>query len=82
MDQALKGLDPTIAAERVASGSFTLENHWTSGEALNRIHAQKWNYMVLQDQSQEPVTTPAKFREYAAKLANEIRATGAGRSSS
>ncbi len=68
---------PTIAAERIAPGGYTLADHWNSGQALNRIRAQKWNYVVLQDQSQEPVTGRAKFDEFAGKFASEIRASGA-----
>jgi hypothetical protein len=77
MDQALKGLDPSIAAGRIAPGGYTLENHWNGGEALNAIHSRKWNYVVLQDQSQAPVTNPAEFLAYAGKFGNEIKAAGA-----
>jgi hypothetical protein len=77
VDQALKGLDPTIAAERLAPGGYTLADHWNSGQAVSRIHAEKWNYVVLQDQSQEPVTAPGQFSEYAGRLANEIVQSGA-----
>src|SRR5512142_2620843 len=36
VDQALQGLEPSIAAERVARGGYTLENHWGDGPALSR----------------------------------------------
>ena len=77
LDQALKGLDPSIAAERIARGGYTLADHWNGGQAVSRIHAQKWNYVVLQDQSQEPVTAPQNFDIYAGKFANEIVQSGA-----
>ncbi len=77
VDQALKGLDPSIAAERIAPGGYTLQDHWNGGEALNAIRSQKWNYVVLQDQSQSPVTNQTEFLTYASKFGNEIKATGA-----
>ncbi len=77
VDQVLKGLEPSIDAERIAPGGYALEDHWNSRQAVTRIHAQKWNFVVLQDQSQEPVTAPAKFSEYAGKFANEIAQSGA-----
>ena len=76
-DQALKGLDPSIAAARIAPGGYTLADHWNGGQAISRIHAEKWNFVVLQDQSQEPVTDPARFSEYAGKFATEIVQSGA-----
>ena len=77
VDQALRGLAPSVAVERLASAGYTLADHWDGPHALKSIHAQKWDYVVMQDQSQAPVLARAAFIEYAGKFANEIRAAGA-----
>lgn len=77
LDLELKGLDTSIAAQRIAVGGYTLQDHWNSGEALQALGAQKWDFVVLQEQSQTAVTGHALFAQYAAKFVQAIRAAGA-----
>jgi hypothetical protein len=77
VDQVVKGLDPSIAVERQAVGGYSLQDHWNDGHALIAIRAQKWNFVVLQEQSQLPVTTQAQFIQYVGRFSKEIKANGA-----
>ena len=76
VDQEMKGLDPSLQVRRVAVGGYTLKDHWNAGDALSAIREAKWDYVVLQDQSQIPVISTAQFVEYAAKFDREVRQTG------
>jgi hypothetical protein len=78
VDQQLAGLDTSIEVRRLATGGYTLKDHWNGGEALAAIRGAHWNYVVLQEQSQTPVTGQAVFLEYAAKFDTAIRSAGAG----
>ncbi len=77
VDQQLKGLAPTMAASEIAVGGYTLENHWNDSNTISAIRSEKWDYVVLQEQSQTPVSDPAKFGQYAEKLNAEIKNDGA-----
>ncbi|HTP00754.1 MAG TPA: DUF4886 domain-containing protein [Anaerolineales bacterium] len=77
LGKVLQGLDPTIEAQEAAYGGYTLKDHWEKGAALQLIRGSKWDYVVLQEQSQTPVGDPALFTEYAARLGSEIKTAGA-----
>ncbi len=44
---------------------------------MSAIKGQQWNFVVLQEQSQLPVTAQTQFIQYASKFSNEIKAVGA-----
>ena len=77
LDKQLEGLAPSTETERIASGGYTLEKHWTDGNALQKIREGKWNYVVLQEQSQVPVINQPRFYEFARMFDAEIRRSGA-----
>jgi hypothetical protein len=77
LDKQLKGLAPSTETASLAVGGYTLERHWTDGKALEKIHEGGWDYVVLQEQSQTPVTGKEKFYEFARKFDEEIRRSGA-----
>ena len=77
LDQQLKGLAPNTDAARISPGGFTLQNHWETAGTLDTIRSGKWDVVVLQDQSQNPVTNYYNFYEYAQKLNSEVRNSGA-----
>ena len=77
VDQQVKRLAPSIAVTRLAISGYRLQDHWNDAATLRAIRGQKWNYVVLQEQSQTPVSDPANFTQYAAMLNNEIKLTGA-----
>jgi len=46
------GPDPVdIDSEMISEGGQTLEGHWLEGKAQREIHAKRWDYVVLQEQS-------------------------------
>lgn len=77
LDKQLKGLAPSAETECIAIGGYRLENHWNNGNALRRIRETKWDYVVLQEQSQIPVINQKQFHDFAGKFDEEIRRTGA-----
>ena len=77
VDQQLKDLAPSVAVSQVAVGGYRLQDHWNSIATLSTIRSEKWNYVVLQEQSQTPVSDQGNFITYAGKLNNEIKLSGA-----
>lgn len=77
LDKQLKGLAPSTETVCIAAGGYTLEKHWTDGNAARMIREGKWDYVVLQEQSQIPVINQKKFYDYARKFDEEIRRSGA-----
>ena len=70
------GLRP-LGFEQETPGGCTLEQHWKSGKALTLIRSRRWDYVVLQDQSQAPLLNRKSMNEYAQKFDAEIRKQGA-----
>lgn len=58
-------------------GGCTLEKHWKDGKALTQIQASRWDFVVLQEQSQFPLINRASMIEYGKKLDAEIKKQGA-----
>jgi len=77
IDAELARLEPSCATSSVTAGGATLQQQWTTGQALQAIRSGHWDYVVLQEQSQTPVIAQALFRDYAARFAQAIRASGA-----
>lgn len=77
IDKQIEGLAPASQTQRLAVGGYTLENHWNDSNTLQAIRAEGWDYVVLQEQSQTPVSDRNKFFEFARKLNAEIIAHGA-----
>lgn len=76
MDTHLRGMAPGTLTEVVAGGGYTLEGHWNDGKAPAEIRKGKWDFVVLQEQSQRPVLERAAFLDYARKLDAEVRKSG------
>lgn len=63
--------------ERETPGGCTFEKHWKDGKALAKIQSRKWDYVVLQDNSQGPLTKRASMFDHAKKFDAEIKKQGA-----
>ncbi len=66
-----------IAAESVTVGGATLQSHWESTGAQARVREARWDAVVLQGQSVEPLWQPAVFGAHADRfgaLATEVSA--------
>jgi len=77
LDKQLEELAPSTETDRIALSGYTLEKHWTEGNALKKIREGKWDYVVLQEQSQAPIINQRKFYEFARMFDEEIRRSGA-----
>ena len=81
------GAGPTISTRMVVHGGWTLKEHLDSGEALGVLRKGKWDYVVVQEQSDlgapfvingiPRVSSDAFFKPSAARWAAEIRRAGA-----
>jgi hypothetical protein len=77
IDKQIEGLAPFSETARFDVGGYTLENHWNEGKAVASIQTGKWNYVVLQEQSQTPVSNKSNFFEAVRKFDREIKRSGA-----
>jgi hypothetical protein len=77
LDKELEALAPGTVTARVVAGGYTLEQHWNEGKALQKLRERKWDYVVLQEQSQTPVFDARKYHDYARRFDEEIRRSGA-----
>ncbi len=59
--------------QKIAVGSYTLEAHFGDPLTINKIGSDKWNTVVLQEQSTRPINNPDLFLLYAQKLDAEIK---------
>jgi hypothetical protein len=81
------GHQAKVVTRMEAPGGWRLKDHWEKGAALKALHEDKWNYVVLQEQStlgmnyfldgRPRVPGDELFSPYARKWAAEIRRTGA-----
>lgn len=67
----------TLIFDMSAPGGYTLEQHSTDATTLAKIASQKWDIVVIQEQSQRPAFPPGQVETdvlpYAARLDTLIR---------
>lgn len=71
-DVALSAGD-TLVYDSNTPGGFQLLNHASNATTQNKIMAGEWNYVVMQGQSQEPITFPGDFNNGATALYDDIK---------
>ncbi len=74
---AKAGKQAIIRHERETPGGCTFEKHWKDGKAVAKIRSRKWDYVVLQDNSQSPLTKREAMFEFGKKFDAEIQKQGA-----
>jgi len=77
IDLVLREMAPNSVTSRIAPGGYTLKRHWSDPNTLNAIRAGAWEIVVLQEQSQTPVSYQSDFFAYAKELDAEIKKAGA-----
>jgi hypothetical protein len=77
IDTHLQGLAPSIETRTVVRPGYTLGGHWNDGVALRIFHEERWDFVILQEQSALPVAFQAQFFEAVRKFDHEIRKAGA-----
>jgi hypothetical protein len=75
-DLAKAGNQRPLEHARVTAGGWSLEQHWKAGKVSKEIAKEKWDYVVLQEQSLRPLTDPKLLFEYAGNLDAEIKKSG------
>jgi hypothetical protein len=74
---AKAGKQRTLRHKSETPGGCTLEKHWKDGKALAQIRAARWDFVILQEQSQFPLGNRASMFEYGQKLDAEVKKQGA-----
>lgn len=68
----------TLVFDQSTFGGYTFQNHCTNPVTWTKIRSKKWDYVILQAQSQEPSFSPSQVQTqtypYAKQLADSIRA--------
>ena len=77
IDAQLAEMAPSCRTQLLATGGYTLQQHWNDGSELATIRSGHFSYVVLQEQSQTPVYDRALFATYAADFSRLIKANGA-----
>ena len=77
IDQIVHGLAPRTAVALEAPGGATLANHLASASTMGKVREGNWTYVVIQEQSQNPVIAYGQYLASLRKLVAEVRAAGA-----
>jgi prepilin-type N-terminal cleavage/methylation domain-containing protein len=68
--------EPPLVVETELVGGAKLKTHWDNGKAVEKIRSGKWDFVVLQEQSQTPLRHFGRdvfFYPYARDFARVIR---------
>ena len=59
--------------QKIAVSSYTLQDHYNDSLTIRKIRSDKWNTVVLQEQSTRPVTNRDLFLQYSKLLEEKIK---------
>lgn len=74
---ALVAPSHTLRSATIHAGGASLRRHWNAGLAQRALAAQRWDHVVLQEQSTLPVKSPQRYHENVRRFAPVIAAEGA-----
>ena len=78
LQQLALTMGDSINKDSYTMGGYTLQMHATDPSCLAKINSQKWNYVIIQAQSQEPSFDPDTVAvytyPYAQTLVNQVKA--------
>ena len=66
-----------LDTKMVAVGRATLQELWNSGQVLQLLREERWNYVVLQEQSLLPISNPEVMHKYVRLFDSEVKKAGA-----
>jgi hypothetical protein len=72
-----RALGQSLDVSVIARGGASLEDHWKQGEAVRRLRAETWNFVVLQQGPSSLAESRENLREYTGRFAEPIRKAGA-----
>jgi uncharacterized protein DUF4886 len=61
----------------IVAGGASLKRHWNAGVAQHALAKERWDYVVLQEQSTLPIKNPPRYHGNVRLFAQLIAATGA-----
>lgn len=67
----------SVITAKAAQGGYTLEQHWNDTASRSALANNTWDYVILQEQSERPITNRDTFFTYAKLLDSEIKRGGA-----
>jgi len=70
------GKQGRLRYEQETPGGCTLEKHWKDRKALAQIQSRKWDFVVLQDQSQAPLLNRDSMFDHGKRFDSEIKKNG------
>ncbi len=59
--------------QKIAVSSYTLQDHYNDSLTIRKIRSDKWNKIVLQEQSTRPMTNRDLFLQYATLLDAKVK---------
>ena len=63
----------TYIIQKIAVSSYTLEDHYKDSLTIRKIRSDKWDKVVLQEQSTRPMTSRDLFLQYATLLDAKVK---------
>ena len=60
----------------ISAGGASLRMHWNKGDAQRAIQTQRWDYVVLQEQSTLPIKNPKRMHESIRQFDEASRRAG------
>jgi chorismate mutase len=66
-----------LETKMVAASGATLKDLWDAGQVAQMLRQEHWDYVVLQEQSQLPITNPGLMHKYVRLFAAQIKQAGA-----
>jgi hypothetical protein len=75
LEASISGMQ--VKAEVLAFGGASLAAHWNRGEVQKHLAAQKWNAVVLQDQSTRPLRALKSMQDHVRRFVDDIQISGA-----
>jgi hypothetical protein len=66
-----------IETDQHLVGGYTFQRHATEKTAIEKIRERKWDVVILQENSLQPILNPESMRRYARILHGEISTQGA-----
>jgi len=65
-----------IRTEMIAEGGASFGSHWNNSDTRQAAEKKKWNFVILQDQSQTPVFIPEDTMKYGANFCKAVKENG------
>lgn len=72
VENAAQSTGDILFYDSYTPGGYTLQDHNQDANGINKIKNQTWDYIILQGQSQEPITNTSNFNGGGEALKNKV----------